>query len=272
MAPVRAQEAREVRFDVGAGSAAWARSRDEGRIDVRTDAGGKVQVLEGPADADGGAARLSAEDVDFDDVPELVARASVGQVNEAIAVYRFDPATRAFAAWPAPDSPRANCDGFWSLTVEAATRTLSSTCRGGPMWYTDVYRVSGGKPYLYRAERLLMFDPQALAQVLSVAQTADDDGPLAIWSTYAADGRVLESALGRGLDVPASGAPLAPLIARVVPARLPLYSAPGDTQTRRHLVAHDQVQVLDERDGWLQVRYQNPARGPVLGWVEVTLP
>ena len=140
------------------------------------------------------------------------------------------------------------------------------------MWYTDIYQLSGGRPYLHRAQRLVMLDPQLLAEVLAFPQAAGDDGPLAVWRTYAADGRVLENALGRGLDVPVTGAPLAPLVARVVPARLPLYSAPGDTQTRRHLVAGDLVAVLDERDGWLQVRYRNPSRGAVLGWIEASLP
>jgi hypothetical protein len=50
-------------------------------------------------------------------------------------------------------------------------------------------------------------------------------------------------------------------------ARLPLYSQPGDATTQRYLVRDDRVELLDERDGWVQVRYDNPTRGAVLGWV-----
>ncbi|NIJ68125.1 SH3 domain-containing protein [Xanthomonas sp. 60] len=269
---VQAQDGSGLRFEVVPGTVIRARSTAGGGIEVQRGAAGPAQWLAGPTDADESVPRLSAEDVDFDGVPELVARASVGQVNEVVTVHRFDPATAAFAAWPAPSSPHANCEGFWSLAVDVTTRSLASACRSGPMWYTDVYRVSGGRPYLYRAEHVLMLDPQALAQVLAIAHPDGDSGPLAVWSTYAANGDVLESALGPGLDVPVSGAPLVPLRAQVVPARLPLHAAPGDTRTRRYLVAGDEVAVLDERDGWLQVRYQNPRRGPVLGWIEVTLP
>ena len=267
-----AQADSELRFEVVPGTLVRARATAGGAIEVQGGAARTAQSLQGPADADEGVPRLSAEDVDFDGVPEIVARASVGQVNEVVTVHRFNPATGAFAAWPAPSSPHASCEGFWSLAVDAATRSLTSACRSGPMWYTDVYRVGEGRPYLYRAERVLMLDPNAVAQVLSIATTDDDSGPLAVWSTYVADGRVLERALGRGLDVPVSGVPLTPLQAHVAAARLPLHAAPGDTGTRRYLVAGDAVAVLDERNGWLQVRYQNPSRGPVLGWIEVTSP
>jgi hypothetical protein len=66
--------------------------------------------------------------------------------------------------------------------------------------------------------------------------------------------------------------PLRAREARVVPARLALYRAVGDADTRRYLVAGDRVELLDERDGWMQVRYRNPMRGPVIGWIQLTLP
>jgi len=55
----------------------------------------------------------------------------------------------------------------------------------------------------------------------------------------------------------------------VVPTRLPLYVRPGDTSTRRYLLQDDRVELLDEADGWVKVRYNNPRRGAVLGWVNV---
>lgn len=267
---VRAQDRESIRFDVAPGVPVEATVRDEGGVEVRIGSAGAIQQVAGVADADG-KARLDHEDVDFDGHLDLVVRASVGQVNEAVAVYRYDAASRRLQTLRVPSGTQANCDGLWSLTVDVSSRTLVSTCRGGPMWYTDLYRYAGDALYLYRVERMMMLETPALEAVLDV-DVAEDAGPLAVWSTLAADGRVLEHAVAGGLAVPAHGVPLKGVTARVVASRQPLYAAPGDTSTRRYLVAGDRVELLDERDGWLQVRYRNPSRGPVLGWVSVALP
>lgn len=260
-----------VAFDVAPGVPVRARMLDGGRVEVRIGKDAALQLLDGVADEEG-RSRLDHEDVDFDGVQDLVVRASVGQVNEAVAVYRYDARTARLQPLAAPTGTPANCDGLWSLSVDATTRTLVSTCRGGPMWYTDFYRYQGEKLYLYRAEQLLMLDPQALAAVLAVDEGGDDAGPLAVWTTFDAAGSALERAIGDGLSPPVSGVPLRGRNARVAPARLALFSAVGDASTRRYLVAGDRVELLDERDGWLQVRYRNPTRGAVTGWIQLALP
>jgi hypothetical protein len=269
--PAQAQDAGGVAFDAAPGVPVRARVRDGGGVDVRIGKDAVLQQLDGVADEEG-RSRLDHEDVDFDGLQDLVVRASVGQVNEAVAVYRYDARTARLQPLAAPSGTPANCDGLWSLRVDAPTRTLVSTCRGGPMWYTDFYRYQGEKLYLYRAEQLLMLDTQALAAVLAVDKAGADAGPLAVWTTYDAAGRALEHAIGDGLAPPASGVPLRGVNARVVPARLALYRAVGDADTRRYLIAGDRAELLDARDGWLQVRYRNPTRGPVIGWVQVALP
>lgn len=267
----QAQDAEGVAFDAAPGVPVRARALDDGRVEVRIGKDAVLQYLDGVADEEG-RSRLDHEDVDFDGVQDLLVRASVGQVNEAVAAYRFDARTARLQPLAPPTGTPANCDGFWSLRVDVPTRTLVSTCRGGPMWYTDFYRYQGEKLYLYRAEQLLMLDPQALAAVLAMDEGGEDAGPLAVWTTFDAAGRVLEHAIGDGLSPPVSGVPLRAREARVVPARLALYRAVGDADTRRYLVAGDRVELLDERDGWLQVRYRNPTRGPVIGWIQLTLP
>lgn len=253
-----------LRWEVAPGVQAQAEVQEGGSIAVLLTPSGTRQVLPGAADADG-TARLSAEDVDFDGRPELVARASVGMVNEAVAVYRYDPAQQQLVALEPVSTDGAQCGGLMGLTVDAATRTLGSSCRGGPMWYVDQYRYDGMRLYLYRAERLLMLD-ELLEPYVLVTQTANS-GPLAVWSTFDPAGKVLETAIGDGLETPPAGAPLVPVSGRVMAARLPLYSQPGDAATKRYLVRDDRVALLDERDGWVQVRYENPTRGAVRGWV-----
>lgn len=265
---VHAAEESALRLSPAPGLTATARPEPSGAIAVLLPSG-RQQRLTGVTDADG-RMRLSAEDIDFDGHPELVARAAVGQVNEAVAVYRYDRAEARFTALEAATHSHDQCGGLMGLSVDAPNRTLSSSCRSGPMWYVDFYRFDGPQLYLYRAERMLMVD-DALEAVVLVKQSADS-GPLAVWSTYDPTGKVLETAIADGLDAPSSSTRLQAVSGRVVPERLPLYARPGDPGTRRYLVSDDRVELLDEADGWLQVRYDNPKRGAVLGWIRVSTP
>lgn len=254
-----------LRFEGAPGVRVQAEVAEDGSIAVQLLPSGKRLSLPGAPDVDGNS-RLSAEDVDFDGRPELVARASVGMVNEAVAVYRYDPVSGGFRALQAETHGRDNCGGLMGLTVDAATRTLTSSCRSGPMWYTDQYRFAGAKLYLYRAESVLMLG-DALNAALHWVQ-ADEQGPPAVWRTFDPNGRVLESAIADGLGAPPDG-PLRGQQATVVPARLFLFDRPGAPSTQRYLLQGDRVELLDEQEGWLKVRYRNPKSGAVVGWINV---
>ncbi len=255
-----------LRFEAAPGVRVQAEVTEGGSIAVQVLPSGKRQSLPGAPDIDGNS-RLSAEDVDFDGRPELVARASVGMVNEAVAVYRYDPASGGFRALQARTHGRDNCGGLMGLTVDAATRTLTSSCRGGPMWYTDQYRFDGSTLYLYRSEDVLRLG-DTLNNTLQPDRT-EENGPLAVWRTHDASGRVLESAIADGLSAPAANAPLRGQQATVLTARLFLFDRPGAASTQRYLLQGDRVEMLDEKDGWMKLRYRNPKRGAVEGWVNV---
>lgn len=254
-----------LRFQVAAHVQAHADPQQDGSIVVQLSPSGKRQTLAGAADADGNS-RWGLEDVDFDGYPELVARAPVGMVNEAVAVYRFDPASAGFRALQAGTHGKDSCGDLMGLSVDVATRTLTSSCRSGPMWYTDQYRFAGAKLHLYRSESVLM-----LADTLNAAlqwEQTEEQGPLAVWRTYDPAGRVLESAIADGLGAPPDG-PLQGQQATVVPARLFLFDRPGASSTKRYLVQGDRVELLDEQDGWVKLRYRNPKSGAVEGWINV---
>ncbi|OBU65621.1 hypothetical protein A9K58_13570 [Stenotrophomonas maltophilia] len=258
-------DGKALRFQAATHVQAHADPRPDGSIAVQLSPSGERQTLAGAADADGDS-RWSLEDVDFDGYPELVARAPVGMVNEAVAVYRFDPASGGFRALQAETHGRESCGELMGLTVDRPSRTLASSCRSGPMWYTDQYRFAGAKLYLYRAERMLM-----LGDTLNAAlhwEQADEQGPLAVWRTYDAAGRVLESAIADGLGAPPGG-PLRSQQATVAPTRLFLFDQPGASSTKRYLVQGDRVELLDEQDGWVKLRYRNPKSGAVEGWINV---
>lgn len=255
-----------LRFSPAAGVQVTAEVQPDGMLAVLLQPAGKRQHLPGAPDADGNA-RLSAEDLDFDGHPELVARAAVGMVNEAVAVYRFDAGSGEFRALKAVTHGHDQCGELMGLTADAGTRTLTASCRSGPMWYTDVYRFNGPQLYLYRGENVLMLGDM-LNQALHWKET-ESQGPLAVWRSYDPAGKVLESAIGDGLGAPASGAPLRGLDATVVPARLFLFDRPGASSTKRYLVQGDQVEMLDEQDGWVKLRYRTPKQGAIEGWINV---
>lgn len=255
-----------LRFSPAAGVQAIAEVQEDGMLAVQVQPAGKRQQLPGAPDSDGNS-HLSAEDIDFDGYPELVARASVGMVNEAVAVYRFDPAHAEFRALQAETHGKDNCGELMGLSVDTATRTLTSSCRSGPMWYTDQYRFAGDKLYLYRGESVLM-----LGDTVSTAlkwEETEDQGPLAVWRTYDPTGKVLESAIADGLGAPPSGAPLRGQEATVLPARLFLFDRAGASSTKRYLVEGDRVELLDEQEGWVKVRYRTPSKGALTGWINV---
>ncbi len=254
-----------LRFQVAAHVQAHADPEQDGSIAVQLSPSGKRQRLEGAGDADGNS-RWGLEDVDFDGYPELIARASVGMVNEAVAVYRFDPASAGFRALQADTSGKHSCGDLMGLTVDRSSRTLTSSCRSGPMWYTDQYRFAGTKLYLYRSESVLMLG-DTLNAALHWVQT-DEQGPLAVWRTYDAAGNVLETAIADGLGAPPDG-PLRGQQASVLAARLFLFDRPGASSTKRYLVQGDRVEMLDEQDGWMKLRYRNPKQGAVVGWINV---
>ncbi|HIE5095728.1 SH3 domain-containing protein [Stenotrophomonas maltophilia] len=264
-AQASADEGETLRFQVAAHVQAHADPQQDGSIAVQLSPSGRRQTLAGAADADGHSS-WGLEDVDFDGYPELVARASVGMVNEAVAVYRFDPGSGGFHALQAETHGKDSCGDLMGLSVDAATRTLTSSCRSGPMWYTDQYRFAGPKLYLYRSESVLMLG-DTLNAALHWVQT-DEQGPLAVWRSYDAAGHVLESAIADGLGAPPEG-PLRGQQASVLATRLFLFDQPGASSTRRYLVRGDRVEMLDEQDGWVKLRYRSPKLGPLVGWINV---
>lgn len=254
-----------LRFSPAAGVQVTAEAQEDGMLAVLLQPTGKRQRLPGAPDADGNS-RLSAEDLDFDGHPELVARAAVGMVNEAVAVYRFDAGSGELRALKAVTHGHDQCGELMGLTADAAARTLTASCRSGPMWYTDVYRFNGPQLYLYRGENVLMLG-DTLNQALHWKET-ESQGPLAVWRTYDLAGKVLESAIADGLGAPPNG-PLRGQQAWVLPARLFLFDRPGASSTKRYLVQGDRVEMLDEQDGWVKLRYRTPKQGAIEGWINV---
>ncbi|WP_319000721.1 XAC2610-related protein [Burkholderia metallica] len=229
---------------------------DGEHITVRFLPSGKTQTLDVTAADEEGHYHLSSDDYNFDGHRDLAMHATLGMVNDNYGIYLYDAARQQFEPlrMPAGNLPHGNCDDLVNVVTKPKVRTLYSSCRGGPIWYTDAYRFdAGGRIYLYQSSEAI---PDDLRDLLD-----GDSGPSSMLLTYDAQGR----RVSRRPDAYGGGT----VTFKVRPARLPLHDAMNDALTRRYLVAGDTVELIDASADfqWLKVRYRNPHAGAVQGWV-----
>ncbi|AMU97603.1 FG-GAP repeat protein [Xanthomonas citri] len=264
-----------------AGGLAFGAAADDTRLRLTLDAqthatatlvGERLHVVLSPGDAeqwfdanvdDGeGGVQLRSDDYNFDGHPDLAVSAMLGQVNEAVRVFVFDPARHRFRALAAPTRPAVQCEGFFNLVADQQQRSLTSSCRGGPMWYADVYRYdAGGRLYLWRTQQRI-----ESPQIQTLLESGSADGmPLSVWPMYDPRGVKVASEICSTLEEPM------PVQLHVQVTRLPLYATPTATATKRYLVRGDQADALDvSADGArLQVRYRSAGRSDSVGWIDV---
>ncbi|RQZ62459.1 SH3 domain-containing protein [Burkholderia cepacia] len=229
---------------------------DSEHITVRFLPSGKTQTLDVTAADEEGRYHLASDDYNFDGRRDLAMHATLGMVNDGYGIYLYDAARQQFEPlqMPASEMPHGNCDGLVNVQAKPKGRTLYSSCRGGPIWYTDAYRFDGsGRMYLYQSSEAI---PDDLRDLLDT-----DNGPSSMLLTYDAQGK----RVARRPDAYGGGT----VTFKVRPARLPLHDAMTDAPTRRYVVAGDTVEVIDASADfqWLKVRYRNPHAGAVQGWV-----
>lgn len=230
---------------------------------------GKVQsmlVTEGntsPAtNVDG---RFEAKDFNFDGYTDLAVVTPVGMVNEAYDIFLYRPGSQYFERLSAPQQSGARCDDLQGIRIRPRERVLLSSCRSGPSWYTDAYRFTGtGRLYLYGVSRFMNDDVAShLCPIKSGAQE--------VWLQLRFDpaGSVTAEACQFYQDDWKDMAAVSRVLLTVGVSKLPLHDAEDDKPARRHLIKGDVVEVIEASENWLQVRYQNPQRGPIVGWIRV---
>ncbi|VWB91831.1 hypothetical protein BLA6993_04380 [Burkholderia lata] len=229
---------------------------DSEHITVRFLPSRKTQTLDVTAADEEGHYHLSSDDFNFDGHRDLAMHATLGMVNDSYGIYLYDPARQQFEPlrMPASNMPHGNCDDLINVQAKPKERTLYSSCRGGPIWYTDAYRFdASGKLYLYQSSEAI---PDDLRDLLDT-----DSGPSSMLLTFDAQGK----RVSRRPDAYGGGT----VTFKVRPARLPLHDAMNDAPTRRYVVAGDTVELIDASADfqWLKVRYRNPHAGAVQGWV-----
>ncbi|HDS0948735.1 TPA: SH3 domain-containing protein [Stenotrophomonas maltophilia] len=238
----------------------------DGAIQIQLPSGETQQLARAPSQSSSLDTELSAQDVDFDGNLDLVVQMPVGMVNFSTVVYTFDRALGKFVNLPVIQNARRSCGEFGTIELDSENQVLRSSCRSA-IWRVDVYRPFGGALYLYRSER--MFTLPRLSKEMLELEPTQFSGPLAVWTSYSPAGKVVDRVVNDGLAVPDNSGPLVAGKAHVLPARLLLFDQSGAPSTRRYLVQGDRVEMLDEQDGWVKLRYRNPKQGVVEGWINV---
>ncbi|MEA5125780.1 FG-GAP repeat protein [Xanthomonas floridensis] len=238
-----------------------ARATLEGtRLHVVVQPGSQEQWLDADLDDGNATGSVHSDDYNFDGYPDLAVTAMLGQVNEATRVFLYDSAQRRFRLLTAPARPAVQCEGFWNLTPDLQQRSLSSSCRSGPMWYSDVYRYApDGRLYVYTTQQRI--ESPAIQEVLGPG--TEDGMPFSVWPRFDAHGAVIDKAIGQSLDAPR------PATFQVQVPRLPLYATATAAATRRYLIKGDRLQALDVSadQSRVLVRYRSASHGVIEGWI-----
>lgn len=230
------------------------------RLHVVLAPGGQEQWLDADLDEGEATGSIRSDDYNFDGHPDLAVTVMLGQVNEATRVFLYDPAQRQFRLLTAPTRPQVQCAGFWNLTPDPQQRSLSSSCRSGPMWYADVYRYdAAGRLYVSTTQQ-----PIAAQAILDVLGPGTEEGmPFSVWPRFDAQGAVIGTEIGQSLEAPR------PATFQVQVPRLPLYATPTATTTRRYLIKGDRLEALDVSADQtrLQVRFRSAGHAESTGWI-----
>lgn len=228
---------------------------DGGRFEVLLPSG-KTQELGGFEFIDDGKnPGASFTDFNFDGYNDIAIDVPVGMVNFETFIYLWQPEAGQFKALK-PNNPGA-CGQFSDVTLDEKNKTIISSCRGGPVWYSDKFKYDDqGKLYL------------ASDMELNMGVAPDHD-----ISTFAFFERYYDPQ-GKKISQQAIGIEGEPYVYTVKNEKLRLYNAPNKAQkSAMYLVKGDQVAIVDltvlenTDKTWVKIKYASKKRGDIYKWV-----
>ena len=97
-----------------------------------------------------GKSSVLVDDFNFDGYKDLAIQQAIGYmgVNVFYDVYLYQPKHQRFQL------------GFHDSNIEAdaATKVIKASQRSGPRWYSNIYKISKGKPYVWQARTAMVGD------------------------------------------------------------------------------------------------------------------
>ncbi|WP_321951437.1 XAC2610-related protein [Paraburkholderia bannensis] len=241
---------------------------DDSHLTVRFLPDGATQQIPEPAADPSNGESFDGKDYSFDGYKDLAIVNAVGMVNEAYSIWLYHKDKKRFEKLSISGQQLSTCGSLMGVELRSKEHVLLSTCRSGPTWYTDAYRYADGhRLYLYGTTSGLV---DTLASKLCPGNASDDS--LTMFGVrFDANGRPVAQACEpyqnwRDIDADSRVRFKVPI------ARLALYDSRDGKPAQRYLVRGDTVDVLGvSSDGgsWIQIRFQNPHRGTIIGWIRL---
>lgn len=170
-------------------------------------------------------------------------------------IYVYQPLSGRFVRWPAPKRSADDSGTFANPEPDPKTGVLETSQKSGPKWYGTRYRLTGGKPVLWKTTETIGLAGFAGGEDFAYQiEYFDAAGKLQRRGLSESEER--DQAVGRTLGI----------------ERATLYDAPAErARTRAYIVAGDKLQLLERREiagsEWFRIAYQSAKRGRIVKWI-----
>ena len=201
--------------------------------------------------------RLFVDDFNFDSfldiaIPEL----SQDDVNNYNALYIFDRSSKSFKFMPLPEGTNCQSETLNNPELEPASKTVFTSCRGGPSWYSEGFRFEHGKPYLRLSREMAFLEGFAEKDNLLWRETTFDRNKRRIGIKF--------------LDYETAKTP----VRRIPKAKVFLYSTPQEEAiTSSYIIQNDLITILEVKESdsgqWLKIAYQSQKLGRIKRWIRL---
>lgn len=194
---------------------------------------------------------FTIKDYNFDGYQDISIYNALGMVNNIYYIFIYDYKSKEFRKIKIanPTKPISACGEFYNLDVQPKTLTLFSTCRSGPVWYYDVYRYNDqGELWLYKTTEY------------QIQNSEIDTFPL-----Y----EITFNQNGEQLDKVAIDFDGKKFIWSIKAEKVFLYFSPEKkSKTKAYLIRNDKVEILAQKDDWIQISYAS-RKGPLVSWLSL---
>jgi GW (Gly-Tryp) dipeptide domain len=197
---------------------------------------------------------LLVDDFNFDGSTDLGIPTGIGYggVNYFYDFYIFDRSSQTFKYMP---SPEPELCGWSNPQLEQKSKTIFTSCKSGPQWFSQNFRFYRSKPYVYQSGEMVILEG-----------FPDND---LLWreTTFKPDQQVIGSKIFN------YGTTKIPVL-RIPQSKVFLYNVPQDTAiTTNYIVKNDLITILEVKDTdsgqWLKIAYYSRRLGWIKRWIRL---
>jgi hypothetical protein len=200
------------------------------------------------------AGSILLDDFNFDGFTDIGIPTGIGYggVNYFYDFYIYDRSSQRFKSLLSPDP---DSGGWCNPQLEQKSKTIFTSCKSGPQWYSQNYRFYRAKPYVYQSGEMVILEG-----------FPDND---LLWreTTFNPNKQVIRSKIFN------YGTTKAPVL-RIPQTKIFLYNAPRDTAvTNSYIIKNDLISILEVKETdsgqWLKIAYHSQKIGWIKRWIRL---